>query len=248
MKHFLVGLMLLACASAHVQANIALSKYRVFFDTDSRTDAIQIRNTGSVSIRYSVELGLVEMTEEGTMFVVSEDPKSAIPFLRFSPKRGVIAPGNRQALRFALRKPAGLEDGEYRAVLKLTSKLDASSVGNVNLNTALTYNVPIIVRHGRVSASSELLQPQLVMKDGTAHIQLWQSREGNRSLFGNFLVTDADGNELGVLNNVATYLPLNRRKVLIPLSREVTGDVTISYNEVAKFGGSIQSSTQLSLN
>ena len=42
-----------------------------------------------------------------------------------------------------------------------------------------------------------------------------------------------------MLNNVAVYLPLERRKILIPLTKAVEGDVIIRYSENKKFGGDI---------
>ncbi|MEP1551223.1 MAG: hypothetical protein ABJJ44_04340 [Paraglaciecola sp.] len=233
--------------SLNVNANVALSKHRLFFDNNTRTEALQLRNTGSVTMEYSAELSLVEMTEEGTLRKIEADPFSAIKLLRFSPKRGTIAPGGRQALRFAVRKPANLPVGEYRAVLNLTSTYTGGSLGNVNLNTNLSYNVPVIIRHGRTEATSELLEPKLVMLEDVPHIEVWQSLDGNRSLFGNFIATDKNGNEVGLVNHIAAYMPLSRRKVLIPLTKEVSGLVTIKYNEIAEFGGSIESTTTLDI-
>lgn len=234
--------------TGQASANVALSKYRLYFDNTTRSDALQLRNTGATGLEFTAELSLVAMTEEGTLRKVEEDPLSAIKLLRFSPKRGTIAPGNRQALRFAVRKPANLAPGEYRAVLNLTSSFNAGNKGNVNLNTKLAYNVPVILRHGRTEAVTELLEPKLVMAESVPHIELWQSLVGNRSLFGNFIVTDEQGNELGVLNSVAVYQPLTRRKVLIPLAQQSSGRITIQYNEIAKFGGNLEAKTVIQLN
>lgn len=233
--------------SNSVQANIALSKFRLYFDDSIRSDSLQLRNTGAVALTYEVELGLVAMTEEGTLRKVEKDPYSAIGLLRYSPKRGRIEAGERQALRFVLRKPAGLENGEYRAVLLITNTPLTDNKGTLSLRPKLTYNIPIIVRHGRLEASTELLEPKLVMSGDTPNIELWQSRIGNRSLFGNFIVRDTDGNELGVLNNSAVYQPLNRRKVLIALNKMVKGKVLIEYTEIAKFGGKLEAKTEIEL-
>ena len=229
------------------QATLSVSKYRLYFDKDNRTDSLQIRNTGSVLMDYSVELSLVAMTEDGTLYKVEEDPLSAIPLLRYSPRRGTVEAGGRQALRFALRKPAGLADGEYRALLTISSTADTKSTATVSLNTTLNYNIPIIVRHGRVEATTELLEPRLVMRSDIPHLEFWQSRQGNRSLYGNFIVSDEQGNELGALNNSAVYLPLKRRKVSIELNKRVKGKVSVEYEEIAQFGGELTATTEIEL-
>jgi len=220
-------------------ANVALSKFRIFFDSKSRSDSLQLRNTGATDLRYSAELSLTTMTEDGIVYAVTEDTLSATKLIRYSPKRGMIKPGGRQALRFALRKPAGLEDGEYRATLRLVTELVPTTTGNVNLASKLAYNIPIIVRHGEIVAEASLQNPSTIIYNDKPHVQVWLTRTGNRSLFGNFIVEDKNGNELGVLNNVATYRPLEQRKILIPLHTVVKGDVVIRFTEQEKFGGDI---------
>jgi fimbrial chaperone protein len=233
--------------AASSYGNISLSKYRLYFDNNNRSDALQLRNTGSNAINYRVELGLVAMTEEGILRAVDEDPMSAKDFLKYSPKSGTIAPGEAQALRFAVRKPASLAEGEYRAVLNITTTNQVSAVGTVSIQPKLSYSVPIIVRHGRLEASTQLLEPRLVMKGDTPHIELWQSLEGNRSLFGDFTMIDEDGNEIGLLKSSAVYLPLNGRKILIPLKEMVKGKVTVQYKENAKYGGNLEATTEIEL-
>jgi P pilus assembly chaperone PapD len=244
----LVFLILFLSFSSQVQANLALSKYRLYFDNNNRADSLQLRNAGAVALSYKVDLGLVAMTEEGTLRKIEEDPFSAIGLLRYSPKRGRIEAGGRQALRFSLRKPAGLKDGEYRAVLLISGSPESESDNSLSIRPTLSYSVPIIARHGRLEAATELLEPRLVMRSDTPHIELWQSLEGNRSLFGNFIVSDDKGNELGVLNNSAVYLPLKRRKVNIALNKMVKGKVIIEYKEIAKFGGDLAAKTEIELN
>ena len=151
-------------------------------------------------MKFTAELDLNAMTEEGSIYVVSEEPYSALDFIRFSPKRGEIQPGERQAIRFALRKPSGLEHGEYRAIVRISSELAPTEGGNINLASKLAYSLPIIVRHGEVFVESALVEPSTVMHNGTLNVQVWVTRKGNRSLFGNFSVETPDGKVLGVLN------------------------------------------------
>ncbi len=248
MSKFISFFLILNLVTFAAQANVSLSKFRLYFDNNNRNDALQLRNKGSKPVRYSVELGLVAMTEEGALHPVDSDPFSAIGLLRYSPKRGVIQPGDRQALRFSLRKPAGLKDGEYRAVLKVTSSEIADAGSTVALQSKLAYNLPIIVRHGRLNAETSLQEAKLVRVGNVAHVEFWQTLDGNRSLFGNFILEDEDGNEVGVLNNSAVYQPLDRKKVIIPLQSEVQGNVTIKFKEIAKYGGDLAAETNITLN
>jgi fimbrial chaperone protein len=140
-----------------------------------------------------------------------------------------------------------LAEGEYRAALNIISSKQTSATGSVSIQPKLAYSVPIIVRHGRLEAKTQLLEPRLVMKGDTPHIELWQSLEGNRSLFGDFIVTDQEGNEIGLLKSSAVYLPLKGRKILIPLKGNVKGKAHIGYKENAKYGGDLEVTTEIEL-
>jgi hypothetical protein len=67
----------------------------------------------------------------------------------------------------------------------------------------------------------------------------WQTRAGNRSLYGDFKVINSDNTVIGELNNLGVYTPLTRRKVYISLTEDVTGPITIQYQENQRYGGKI---------
>lgn len=251
MKNSLIKLMALFVTMVLSQqgfANIALGKHRIFFDANQRTEALQFRNTTGVTISFSADLALTAMTEEGTVYNVDSDPLSALKMIRFSPKRGTIPPGGRQVIRFSVRKPAGLEDGEYRAALLLNgAPINDDDKTRVTVQPSLTFSIPIIVRNGRTNATTELQNPKYSLVNDKPSIQLWQTLEGNRSLFGNFTILDEDGEEIGVLNRAAVYRPLNGRNISIPLSKPITGNATIQYQEIEKFGGSLSAQTEISI-
>ena len=78
--------------SSVANADVSLSKFRIYFDSKSRSDSIQIRNTSSTPMSYQAELSINAMTEEGLVYAVTEDPLTASTFIRYSPKRGNILP------------------------------------------------------------------------------------------------------------------------------------------------------------
>lgn len=245
---FILGLVISLLCSFSSYANIALSKHRIFIEANLRNDALQFRNTTGATINFSADIGLTAMTEEGTVYPVADDALSAKDMIRYSPKRGSIPPGGKQVIRFSVRKPAGLDAGEYRAALLLTSEIDGQGEAErVTVQPSLTFSIPIIVRHGRTEAQTQLENPQYTLVDGKPSIKLWQSVEGNRSVFGNFTVLDEDKNEIGVLNNAAVYRPLSGRYVSIPLSSPAKGKVRVNYQEVEKYGGSLTAQTELEI-
>jgi len=234
------------CSSA--LANITLSKNRLFFDSKDRADAVQLRNTGNTSIKFETSLYLVQMNEQGDIVKVENSDDSAINMLRFSPKRGVVPSGGKQVIRFSVRRPKNLAAGEYRAVLSVSTSLATEKPEAVTLRSTLKYNMPVIVRHGETRAETELQNLRIVEQNDTRMIELWQTLDGNRSLFGNFTVEDKTGQVVGLLNGVAVYPPLNKRRVLIPLTVDTfEKDLVVNFQEVATYGGIEKAEALISL-
>jgi len=246
--HFIIMFILAICLCVDAQANITLSKNRLFFDAHDRADAVQLRNAGTQAMQYRTELSLIEMTEQGTLIKVDALDNSAVSMLKFSPKRGIVPAGGKQVLRFSIRRPTNLPDGEYRAVLSIASTLASDQPEAVTLKSTLSYNMPVIVRHGNTDATTTLLNPRLIYSGNVPHIELWQTRTGNRSLYGNYKITNQSGDVVGELVGVAVYTPLPQRKVLIPLTQEIQNEtLNISFQEVIKFGGSQQAQISIKL-
>jgi P pilus assembly chaperone PapD len=236
---FFVFNILLLSHVAH--ANLSLSEYRLYFDARTKNNALVLSNTSNNDINFKVSLVHKDMTEEGNLVDVSEAEvigRSAKPLLRFSPRRGTIRSQGMQAVRMTVRKKASLAAGEYRAVLKiLTSVAKKTKNSGVGLQSQIAYSIPVIVRHGQLKVESKIINPQLITQNGQPTVMFWQTREGNRSLYGDFKVLNSDNTVVGEINSVGVYTPLSRRRIYIPITQEITGPLTIEYQENKRYGG-----------
>jgi hypothetical protein len=228
---------------SHVaHASLALSEYRLYFDSRTKNNALMIRNTSDTNLNYKVSLIHKDMTEEGNLLEVSDSEvsgRSAKPLLRFSPRRGTIKSEEVQAIRMTVRKKADLVKGEYRAVLKITAAKASDPNLMVGVVSKVSYSIPVVVRHGRLEVESSITNPQLITQNGQPTVMFWQTREGDRSLYGDFKVLNSDNTIVGEKNNLAVYTPLTRRKIYIPLTQQVTGPLTIEYQENKRYGGKL---------
>ncbi|MBB1387625.1 hypothetical protein H5119_19215 [Pseudoalteromonas sp. SG45-5] len=225
-------------------ANLSLSEYRLYFDGRTKNNSLMIRNTSDKNLDFKLSLTHKDMTEEGSLIDATPkqvEGRSAAGMLRFSPRRGSIAPKDMQAIRMTVRKKAELPAGEYRAVLKIVASEapDPNAVG-ITIRPKISYSVPVIVRHGQLEADSQLINPQLISQNGRPTIMFWQTLTGNRSLYGNFELTDSNNLPVGEVTNVAVYTPLSRRKVYISLQQPVVGPLTLKYTENPQYGGNIE--------
>ncbi len=225
-------------------ANLSLSEYRLYFDGRTKNNSLMIRNTSDKNLDFKLSLTHKDMTEEGSLIDATPkqvEGRSAAGMLRFSPRRGSIAPKGMQAIRMTVRKKAELPAGEYRAVLKIVASEapDPNAVG-ITIRPKISYSVPVIVRHGQLEADSQLINPQLISQNGRPTIMFWQTLTGNRSLYGNFELTDSNNLPVGEVTNVAVYTPLSRRKVYISLQQPIVGPLTLKYTENPQYGGNIE--------
>ena len=160
---------------------------------------------------------------------------SASSLIRYSPRQVTLDPRVAQTIRLQVRKPAELAAGEYRSHLlfRAIPNLDDAILlkdpkqGGLSVRLVPIYGVsiPVIVRHGETSVSAELknLSIRPLTPNGDPALELTIERHGNRSLYGNIdvrLVSGGREQSIGSLNGVAVYVPLDARKVTIPLAPE----------------------------
>jgi hypothetical protein len=253
MKYKLISAVtvLFALLSFSSNANLALSEYRLLFDNKTKTNSLLLRNTSDNTMTFSIEITHQNMTKEGNLMPISEAQMlghSAKKMLRYSPRRGKIKPRGVQAVRFNVRKPANIANGEYRSVLRIVSQMQKTNINDsLSVTPKIAYSIPIIIRHGQVFAEAQLKSPNLVMQNGHPTMQFTIASEGNRSLFGNAYIVDSKNNEIGRIDNIALYPPLKERLVYIPLVSATKGEVTIHFDEQIKYGGNISLQRKFSL-
>jgi len=234
----------MALLSLHATAaDLMLHPTRVVFDRNQRAAQIELVNNGSSTLTYRISIVNRRMSESGE-FSEAHPPLPSEQFadamLRYSPRQVVLAPGASQTVRIQLRKPADLAAGEYRSHLLFTQIADTvptpspRSAGEgleIKLTPLLGASIPVLVRHGQTAATATLANLS-VERHGAQQASILTfevHREGNRSLYGDLLVTltPDGGNEqpLARANGVAVYTPnpLRRARIALPAAAAQAG-------------------------
>jgi P pilus assembly chaperone PapD len=268
----LAWLLLALVAPAH--AGLMLYPTRVVFEKNQRAAQIELINDGDKPATYRISLVNRRMTEDGRF----EAADSAAPgehfadgMLRFSPRQVTLEPGTAQTVRLMLRKPAELLEGEYRSHLqfeKLPDVEGSASIENqgqgangkgigVVLNVLVGASVPVIVRHGAVSANVGLTH-LVLKKDEAQHplLALQFEREGSSSVYGDLSVTFTPrGGKPQVLaraDGLAVYTPNRVRQAALPLELPkgmelAHGMLEVSYRDRPEAGGKLLAQANLEL-
>jgi hypothetical protein len=268
----LAGLLPQALWAAGEHADLMLIPTRVVLGDRDYSAAVVIKNPGQAAGNYSVELVDMQMQEDGNV-VLAEAGKpaeySAIPYVHVAPRSLTLKPGDAKEVRLILRRPANLEDGEYRAHLKVRiadDQADAARPIEMPANPKaisivpkahLAIIIPVILRHGTTSYTMRIDAPKLSQNaSGVPVLDLYLSRDGNRSSMGTILVSyispDGKAQPLASSNGIPVYRSTPRRFVSVPLAVPpdvtlTTGSLKIAYAAPAEEGGHVLAETTLRL-
>ena len=235
----LAGTLAPQVASAQGAGDIFVAPTRIVFEGRERSAQLSLANKGSASATYRITVVNMAMDDTGKLSNIEKSAPGqnfAEDLFRYSPRQVTLAPGQTQAVRFLLRKPGGLAEGEYRShvLLRAIPKEGGQSIEGpqatdglrVRLIPIYGLSIPVIVRHGNLSATATLadlkVAPSENPDDPLPRLHFSIHREGNRSTFGDLTATfkpNGGGNALvvGQIMRLAVYTPNPLRKVEMAL-------------------------------
>lgn len=250
-------------------AELMLYPTRVVFEGNERSAQVELMNNGSSPATYRISLVNRRMDDTGVFSPIEEPLPSewlADAMLRYSPRQVTLAPGEGQTVRLMVRKPAGLESGEYRSHLLFSKQptvdaantaegLSAGSEGiGVQITALVGASIPVIVRHGETNAGVALKELALARDANQTELRFTIERNGNQSVYGDLTVTYAPrGGQAEVVaraNGVAVYTPNPVRRASLALQLDKStlltgGTLELVYRQPAEDGGKLLGSASL---
>lgn len=275
LRRCLAAGLLLLLGSPAAWADLVLFPTRVVFEGRQGAAQIELMNQGKSPETYRLNMVNRRMGENGE-FIAIETPGPGEQFadgmVRFSPRQVTIAAGSSQVVRLQLRKPADLAPGEYRSHLQIDRVAEASGNSSVEavaqrgakemgvvIQALVGASIPVIVRHGELQATVSLSELSLVPPSAAnpgGMLALKMSREGNRSVYGDLLVTltTAAGvtMEVAKAGGVAVYAPNAVRRARLPLQLPAGtpmpgGTLKLTYRDRPEAGGKLLAEASLTL-
>ncbi len=254
-------------------ADLMLNPTRIVFDRNVRSAQLDLINNGAETATYRVVIVNRRMNDIGEFTDVDVPGPGELfsePMLRYSPRQVTLTPGAGQTIRILLRKPPDLPAGEYRSHLLFQRVAEGkdrpaeAAAGeaqggelSIKLTALVSVSVPVIVRSGETTATAAL--DALAIKkseSGEPLLALELRRSGNRSLYGDLIVTfeprGAAPLPVGRINGVAVYVPNDVRRANFtlrpPAGLELArGVLRVVYRERAQDGGKVLAEKTLSL-
>ncbi len=194
----LTALLSLLLTAAPAGASTLVAPHALFMQDDSRSTVLYVQNTGDRTQEISIDLmyGYPTSDDSGDVHVkLIDDPApsepSAAGWVRALPRRLLLAPKDRQAIRFLARPPADLPEGEYWSRVIVSSQeaepeLPEPVTGAVQAR--LFFETRIIVslsyRRGQVSTGVELNDFQAAVDGASVAADVRLERTGNAAYLG----------------------------------------------------------------
>lgn len=201
---------------------------RVVFEGTERSREINLANTGSDTAVYAISFINYKMTESGNFEQVEEPEEGqrfATDFLRYFPRRVVLAPNEAQTVRVQLTRSKNLEEGEYRSHVYFRAVEEQTALGeedqkeaegiSINIKTVFGISIPVIIREGQSTTAIDLTDVSLNTEEENPAVSLVINRSGNMSVYGNMTVEHvAPGGqitEVGMVKGISVYTPNIKR-------------------------------------
>ena len=237
---------------------IAVDPHKLIFSEKDRTKPITLINPTDEPVTYRISFQEMQMTDQGGLELVDEsliddDYPDSSSMMRYSPRQVVIPPKQAQIVRFMVRKPPGLESGEYRShiLFRALPKEEKNALvenqkEGMSISVSPIYNVsiPLIVRHGNLEAGIELkdIKVQTLNQQGPTRLKLKMYQKGERSISGKLtaLFKPRGSNKsivIGSVKNVTIY-NIDYRHINVPLDETgqnlletQSGEITVKFEE-----------------
>ena len=250
--------------SFHSYANLLISPTRINFDERQRVAKVIVVNNSNEYKTYRLEWQDKVALAGGGYTNLADDQKSSSSLknmVRISPSQVRLAPGERQIVKLAIRKPKSLSDQEYSSHLAFKAlpneaQSQQQKLG-INLNLLLSYTIPVILRKGSEQPVININDLKLINSLEKQAFEIEIKREGDFSSFGKLEVyfkqkgTDKE-KKVAMLNNFSIYPELTKTTATIPIFVDQNipqnGQIRVIYTGLKEYSNIIFSEKVVPIN
>jgi fimbrial chaperone protein len=245
----IVGFCSLFLSAEPVRAAASLFIYPtlVLLEVNDRSAEVTIANRGDEIGTF--EIGWVDMvmTPDGGLLKQDEKtPWSVEPWVRYSPRRATLPPGESQVIKIAVRRDDTIAEGEYFSHLRVVTinsedpeaESSPEPAPGVSISARSAIAIPVIWRNSRAASQASI---EAVSVDAeNAAVQVDVRRKGLLSVRGFLHLLDrADtvtGKALTQPVPLVIYPNIGLRSVAIPLPEDLSvadlpAEATVMFTE-----------------
>lgn len=238
-----------------VKADLLITPTRVVFNEGERIEEVILVNSSNEDRSYALSWSHLIQKAGGDYRQLSEAERgtflSASEYIRFTPRRLTLEPGQNQRIKLMLRPTSDIKGKELRSHLKFTvipnevleepePEQQVTEGISMKLNLFLNYTIPIIIKgHSKTpDISINNIQVQNALSsDNIADIAFSLNKTQPYSFFGDMTAYFKSDNSsefvpVGYLNNLSMFHESERMNIIISWTEQVplqNGELKIIY-------------------
>ncbi len=243
-------LFLTAPAASWAQDGLLVTPTSVIFEGRERAKSVTFVNRSTEPQLFRLSMVNHRQHTDGRRELVDtplEGEYFADPYIRYSPRQIMLPPGEPQAVRFMLRRPNDLPEGEYRSHLQLmlvplTEEDTADGAANgdagaddelaIEIKTVFGVSLPVIFHVGELSFEPRIsAEPLRRTENGQDVVRVRLSSEGNRRLSGDVFVVNEEGEAIARRRGTAVYVSTPYRDLDLRLPAGEHGNLVVELRD-----------------
>jgi hypothetical protein len=215
----------------------SISTYRIYLDSENREQKFMVKNRDVTQEKCDISFDYVAYNAGAENQKLSDDEKAvlsapAIKRLRYSPRQFSIQPKSTQYVAFSYKRHINDEPAEYRTYvnIKCIAQSEPGLVG-INLSPTIVHSVPLIIRTGKsTDLKADLVYSQIKQQQNGVTFRL--ENQGDRSVYGDINLVDANGNMLEYLQkNLVIYPEMKYKDFSFSFTRPITKNMKVEFQE-----------------
>ena len=237
-------------------ADITITPTRVVFEDRDRFSEVTLVNSGNKAETYDIGWQFYRMFEgREAPYELVESSVTEFDLTQhmvYTPRRVTLAPGAKQKIRLALRRPPEVQPGEYRAHMTFKGVRDdlntdgqAATTTSAAVKINVSYSIPVVFRAGEpdIAASIDNVSFQRNPNNGLLEALVTISRSGSPyGVLGHLFVYDPTGKVIGEISNAHIFPEIQTRIFKVPLTDESNisgGNIKLVLKHYSKDEGKI---------
>lgn len=156
--------------SSFAEASLMIHPIRVQFEQADRFQEVTLINQSQTTNSYRLEF----MNTPSSTAVGPDNIKFVNSMLRVSPRQVTLRPGERQTVKLSIRRPAKLQNAEYRAQLRFQAlpppaplKAEDSAATGVTLQFRASFVIPVVIVQGKPNINISLEKAAILYNQAT---------------------------------------------------------------------------------
>jgi hypothetical protein len=222
----------------------SLGTYRIYLDNDNNPVKFNVKSNSifpeqcelSFTYRgYNPDGSVQNLTDEQ----IEQKLQPVMSRLRYSPKGFTLKPNSFQFVAFSFRRQINDEAKEHRAYVNILCNevRTPDAKGVINLKPVIMHSVPLVLRTGNVGDLDVDIEFNDI-KINPSSISVRVNHSGNRSIFGDILLTDGDGEVKKLLQrNAVIYPEMDFKDFVLRTDGVNVEGAWIEFRETSKFEG-----------